>query len=160
MEVTTLVLTSAPDWPHAYHHSSVFEILWLSLELLLMQQRREATCICVPTKSGRYQVAWPKEDIVEIKMPFGCHVLLQGDWGGGPLAFDPLLSPGPFGLISDHEGLWDCGDWYVTLDPQKVSCPVHPALLWVWEVIACLHWKIGKDNRTDLLTYYVVSKAC
>ena len=47
-----------------------------------MQQRREVTCVCVPAKSGRYQVAWLKEDIVEIKMPLGVMSSSKGDCGG------------------------------------------------------------------------------
>lgn len=35
---------------------------------------------------------------------------------------------------------------------------MHPAALWVRQVIDCLHLKTGKDYRTDLLTYCVVSK--
>lgn len=66
LEVTTLVLTSAPDWPHAYHHFLCLKYCDSLWKLLFVQQRREVTCVCVPTKSGRYQVAWPKEDIVEI----------------------------------------------------------------------------------------------
>lgn len=159
-----LVLISAPGCPCAYHCCFVFKILWFSLyfEVTIYETEERDLCICTYyfwQMTGR--MAKRGHDRNKGALEVASNV---GEGGNVRLAFDPPLSwPGLFELQSNFWQWRALGLWKLICNifgcHDEVSClVVHPFALWVRQVINCLHLKIGKDYRTDLLTYCVVSR--